>query len=569
MRTQRSGEMTPRRAACARSKREVCVGKRSVTWRAISAPVAVMPMKIGPVQCADRAGGLLAQRGVRLVADDDRVRVGDVAGVAHEPLVGLDRHRAVGAVLALSSAGAIRLRVAAVAQLAVELVDQVAAVGEDQDAAGARRLDEAERGDRLAGAGRVLEPEALAGVRVLGRLGDVCVVVAAPARPSPAAPRARPRRRRPPRPGCRRARAGAPRSATAPLPSPLPLRWRVGEQRGQRARQRVDLVGGEDRAVDERRLVLATAAARARAAATSGAARRPTAPSRPASISASAASSARRRGVPGASAVAASSPSGRKGSRVNADARSISSVEGRAWPSSATGVVSAMKRLESVRRRRRLYARDGSSEAGGARELQAPVLAFPSDRAPRESAPIEADSQADRADLPPSAACAACSVRSRRDRPGRRSGHRADPGRRRDGDDAGDRAEVRPAGRAGEARRRARAARRRCTRRPNELLGGGTSAFDAAARRSSRATPSWSTSGRRGAGRAAPSSRSSSRSPPSAARRSRFLGVNGSRQGLPAAREVPRQAPAAVPVLRRTRTRSIAAEAEGRRRSSR
>ena len=50
MRTQRSGAITPRRAARARSKREVCVGNRSVTWRAISAPVAVMPMKIGPVQ---------------------------------------------------------------------------------------------------------------------------------------------------------------------------------------------------------------------------------------------------------------------------------------------------------------------------------------------------------------------------------------------------------------------------------------------------------------------------------------------------------------------------------------
>ena len=47
---QRSGAITPRRAACARSKREVCVGKRSVTWRAISAPVAVMPMKIGSFQ---------------------------------------------------------------------------------------------------------------------------------------------------------------------------------------------------------------------------------------------------------------------------------------------------------------------------------------------------------------------------------------------------------------------------------------------------------------------------------------------------------------------------------------
>ncbi len=61
----------------------------------------------------------------------------------------------------------------------------------------------------------------------------------------------------------------------------------------------------------------------------------------PASSSSSAESSARRRGVSGASAVAASSPSVRKGSRANADARSISSVEG-SVASSATGVVSAM-----------------------------------------------------------------------------------------------------------------------------------------------------------------------------------------------------------------------------------
>ena len=50
MRMQRSGAITPRRAACARSKRLVWVGNRSVTWRAISAPVAVMPTKIGPDQ---------------------------------------------------------------------------------------------------------------------------------------------------------------------------------------------------------------------------------------------------------------------------------------------------------------------------------------------------------------------------------------------------------------------------------------------------------------------------------------------------------------------------------------
>ena len=48
---------------------------------------------------ADRGRGLLAQRGVRLVADDDRVGVGDLARVADEPLVGLDRDRAVARVL--------------------------------------------------------------------------------------------------------------------------------------------------------------------------------------------------------------------------------------------------------------------------------------------------------------------------------------------------------------------------------------------------------------------------------------------------------------------------------------
>jgi len=69
------------------------------------------------------------------------------------------------------------LVVAAVAQLAVELIDQVAPVGEDQHAAGARGLDEAEGRDRLAGAGRVLEPEPARGVGVLGLLGELDVVV--------------------------------------------------------------------------------------------------------------------------------------------------------------------------------------------------------------------------------------------------------------------------------------------------------------------------------------------------------------------------------------------------------
>ena len=158
--------------------------------------------------------------------------------------------------LSPSSAGRDPLGVAAVAQLAVELVDEVAAVGEDQQAAGAGGLGEAERGDRLAGAGRVLEPEALRGVGIVGGLGDVLVRV----RPVDRilvgvvvllqllgqvllARQAR---------GRELDRLVGDRAVRAPVAVALRLR----QQRGQRARQRVDLVGREHRAVDERGLVL-------------------------------------------------------------------------------------------------------------------------------------------------------------------------------------------------------------------------------------------------------------------------------------------------------------------------
>ena len=59
------------------------------------------------------------------------------------------------------------LLVAAVTQLPEELVHEVAAVGEDQDTTGARRLHEPERRNRLAGPGGVLEPEAAGCPRVL------------------------------------------------------------------------------------------------------------------------------------------------------------------------------------------------------------------------------------------------------------------------------------------------------------------------------------------------------------------------------------------------------------------
>ena len=238
----------------------------------------------------------------------------------------------------------MRSRVAAVAQLAVELVDEVAAVGEDQDAAGARGLDEAERGDGLAGAGRVLEPEALGGVRVLGRLGELrprrrlvatglvpvlrllvgssLVLVAPPRRGSPA--------RR-----ARRRLDGAVRRAAAPLPLPLrcasassavsvpesastwwaestvPSTRRGSSWREQRARARA---AATTRGASGRRLLAARRRARpARRRARAGAA------------------------VPGASALAASSPSSRK-ARARSARRARSSAGGKGVAATATGV---------------------------------------------------------------------------------------------------------------------------------------------------------------------------------------------------------------------------------------
>ena len=153
-------------------------------------------------------------------------------------------------------------------------------MGEDQDPAGPRGLDEPERGDRLAGAGRVLEPEPPVGVGVLGLLVELDVLVElGRGPPSPGAPRPPPRPRpfsssssssSPPRPEsptrpARPARARRPRRCRmrrrrSPLaPEPLAadaVALLLGEQRGQRSRQRIDLMRGQDRAVGEVRLVL-------------------------------------------------------------------------------------------------------------------------------------------------------------------------------------------------------------------------------------------------------------------------------------------------------------------------
>ena len=90
----------------------------------------------------------------------------------------------------------------------------------------------------------------------------------------------------------------------------------------------------------------------------------------------------------------------------------------------------------------------------------------------------------------------------------------------------------------------------RCTSSRATLLDGGKTAFEKRMRRAARAIPWWSTSGRRGAGRAAPSSRSSSRSPPSAASEIAFVGVDARRQAPGRRAASWTELPAPVPLLR-------------------
>ena len=246
--------------------------------------------------------------------------------------------------LSFSSGRRDALLVAAVAQLAEELVHEVAAVGEDQDAAGARGLHEAERGDRLAGAGGVLEPEAARRARVLllgvggglllGLLGRIPV---------------------------ERLLVGQLVALDLDLAGVELLRWRTCRSRcrcgrsGARTRARSACrrgrrPGGRRASCRPRGAARPPrAAARGRASASSRAATRPRARSRPASISFSAASSATRRAPSSASAVAGSSPSSTKGSRANSSARFSSSPD--TGEASATELLSATVRRFSVRGR--------------------------------------------------------------------------------------------------------------------------------------------------------------------------------------------------------------------------
>ena len=186
-------------------------------------------------------------------------------------------------------------------------------MGEDQDAAGARGLDEAQRGDGLAGAGRVLEPEALGGVGVLGR-------------PRRAVRRRRPRRRpRPSRCGSSSARPRPRRSSSSPgiadrgelvgvrRPAAAPPLARAVAVAVRAAASASSAVSVPESAstwcgfssVPSASCGSSSESRRSRPSSSENSRRQSVdGPSRPASSSASAASSARRRALPGASASA-------------------------------------------------------------------------------------------------------------------------------------------------------------------------------------------------------------------------------------------------------------------------
>ena len=130
--------------------------------------------------------------------------------------------------------------VAVLGELAAELVDEQAAVGEDEHALGAGRLDEAGGGDGLAGRGRVAEAIAAGCPGVLGERRLEVV-----ARPPPRV-RASRLPRSPPRGRSGRRRPRHPlRAPRRPLPFAAVVLFDRGDQLGEHPGERVDLMAAQ------------------------------------------------------------------------------------------------------------------------------------------------------------------------------------------------------------------------------------------------------------------------------------------------------------------------------------
>ena len=102
-----------------------------------------------------------------LIADDHRIGAGNPPGVSNEPLVGLDRYRSTIAIFIAKHWWRQSLSITTIAKLAFELLNKVAAMGQDQNATGSRRINETDCRDALTSASRMFEPEPSRLVRII------------------------------------------------------------------------------------------------------------------------------------------------------------------------------------------------------------------------------------------------------------------------------------------------------------------------------------------------------------------------------------------------------------------
>ena len=274
------------------------------------------------VERADRGARLLAEGGVRLVAEDEVVRLAiELRAVAGEPGVGLDRDRVVARrLLALQHGVGEAVAVALRGQVARELRDEEPTVREDEDAEPAGGLDEPCGGDRLAGSGRV--PEAVATDRA--RVGAVDLGLG-----RRLLDEARRRSRRPPPRRARPRRRRRSRSVAVLVRRALGR----GDELREHSGERVHLVAAKLGAGRGARWILGQHPLEAEhepvAHLPAGRRRR-----EPRAISSSAWSSAARRAVPGASATSGSSPACRNGSPNQASARRAAAIRSSGCPTS-------------------------------------------------------------------------------------------------------------------------------------------------------------------------------------------------------------------------------------------